>query len=58
MHLHAHSEPPSWSCFANKKKGKEFIYENYFDASDFVSLLCSQGVIIFNKLHLLKQTVS
>ena len=42
----------------NKKKEKNSYSENYFDASDFMSLLCSQGFIILDKLRLLKQTVS
>ena len=40
------------------KKGKNSYTEKYFDAFDFVSLLCSQGVIILDELRLLEQTVS
>ena len=41
-----------------KKRKKKSYTENYFDAFDFVSLLCSQGVIILDELRLLEQTVS
>ena len=42
-----------------KKREKNSYTENYFDASDFVSLLCSlQGVIILDELRMLEQTVN
>jgi hypothetical protein len=42
-----------------KKTEKNSYTKNYFDASDFVSLLCSlQGVIILDELRMLEQTVN